>query len=395
MTSAGSSPDVAWRAVRCADWQQLSALADEARVALPLASDLDDVEYSAISRGWPHDQTLLLMGRHAERLLGFAAFGKQTMPLVYALGPWILRRTPVQRLTFRPGPLLAGTDPAFDIDGCFVCLADHMTSDEAAFGLMVPAGSRLEQRIRDPDGEVQRCFHVLSWGEPRPSYSIAWDGSVENYLRTISSNSRHDLRRRRRKLKEDTTLRSEVRCFSTEGDVDAFLLDGVRVSDASWQRAANVGGIQYGGPVEHKIRRAARRGEFRGYILYLNDQPAAYQYCFLYHETCTVDQIGYDPRWAERHHVGSILFFEVLHHFERERMAVRTIDFLSGVTTFKARTTNTVTFGQDYFFFKRSAVGAARYHSLHALNFASAFGKRMAERTGRLKRSGRNAGTNA
>ena len=261
------------------------------------------------------------------------------MPLVHSIGPVDLIRPVVPRYYLFEGPLLSDPGNVADV-GLLRTIGSGHACQRGGLRFSVPVLSALYRDLLDPHGHVRRWFHVLPWGAENPSCSIAWPGTVDEYLSTLSASRRQDLRRRRRKLLADTSLRTEVRCFRSPEEAEQFLQDGVRISNTTWQRTEFAAGLEFGGPSERAIRAAADRGTFFGCILYLDDQPAAFQCCYIHGQTCPVDQIGYDPRWIHRHHVGSILFLEMLHALERDRVPVTSIDYQATANLFKLQTTN-------------------------------------------------------
>ncbi len=375
-----------WRELQFAGWPELCAFSDTCRSTLPVGGLYEDLEYTAVAHGWPDKPLLVLAHETDGRLDGLCAFTVDHLPLAFAVGPVVLMRRRTRRYHLFQGPVLASQDDDTATSSCFAHLAGQMPADAAAFAFAVPVESRLYAQLTDPRSPIRRLFHVLPWGAEQPSCAIRWQGSVEQFLSTISANSRHDLRRRRKKFLADAAAHGTVRCFQSAAEVDEFLRDGIRISGKTWQKAEHGAGLALDSAYERKIRHAAARNAFLGYILYLDGEPAAFQYCLLFGATCMVEQIGYDPASTRRHHVGSILFFEVLHDFERRRLPVTLIDFSSTATFFKLRTTNTRFQVRNFYLFKRSAAGAALYAGLRCTDALSRGLGRLAERFG-IKRS--------
>lgn len=371
-----------WRPVHLNDFNELKQFAADARRFLPNLKLHQDPEHVAAHQGWPANPLLILSCQRENQLQGLAVFRIERVPLVHAIGPFVLMRPKVERYYLFEGPAFSNAAHSADSTACFDHLADVMPDDGVVFAFAVPVESDLHNQLTDGNSPLRNRFHALPWGRVSPSCSISWDGSVENYLKTISASRRGDLRRRHKKFQTDTTLIGKTRCFRLPDEVDDFLRDGTRISDTTWQKAEHGTGISAGGATERTIRAAAERGALLGYILYIDNRPAAFMCCFIEEHTCTVEQIGYDPIWTPKHHVGSILFLEMLYSLQRDQVPVNSIDFLSTSNLFKLQTTNRRYPVRNFYLFKRSPIGTLRYTTMRATDALSRFGAVIAQRFG-------------
>lgn len=378
LRAADMIPKVGWQLQAFADAPALRAFARRLRTAFP---DLDvnhDVEWIAEAHGWPKNELLVLADRAGEEISGVATLPISKAPLVYAFGRFALLKLSVRQFKLYQGLTCSHSDRARAVGACFDALFEAMPEGSVVFAGAVPIGCELQRQLVDPASPLRRRFHVLPWGAESQHCRIHWEGSFEKYLATIGKASRKDLRRSARALLDDPTVKCRLRRFRSD-DVEAFLRDGVSVSDKTYQKRDFGLGISLGGAVERVIRFAASRGSFFGYIFYINDAPVAFKYGFIWGKTCIMKQTGYDPAWAHRN-VGSVLFSEVLRDFDLTKLPAEYLDFMPDVNLFKLRTANDRRQIRHYYLFKRTLAGTVQYLSLMVTDFLSRFAGALVKR---------------
>jgi hypothetical protein len=359
-----------WRHEEFADTEKLAAFAAQVRATLPMSDYEHDPEWMALGAGRALGNLRLLVQREGERLCGLASFYATDQPVDYNLGGFTLFKPRVRCLRLKEGVIGSGVASRSAIVDCFTTVSGSMKAESALFLESVPVDSDLYALLRGQKNGIRSRFYVLAWNPENWHCRIRWSGNVEAYLGSIGRESRKDLRRCRKAVFSDPELKCEVKRFEFPSDIDAFLRDGALISERTWQKKALGDAISFGGGVERMIRFAAARGGFLGYILYINDEPAAFQYCFVYGRTCTMEKTGYDPAWA-KHQVGVALFVEILLDLEKNRRPIEVLDYLTYGTTFKSRTTNDKRKVQNFFLFKRSLRGSGLYWSLMPVHHAS------------------------
>ena len=220
--------------------------------------------------------------------------------------------------------------------------------------------------LNEAGSPVRRHFHVLPWGDLHQRFKIRWDGSYETYLGTLGQSTRSNMRRVVKKLNANDELKATVRRFQSVADIDDFLKDGEAVSAKTYQMQLGVG-VENDAASGSWFRFAAEKGYFLGHILYLNDQPVAFQYGYIFGGTYLILQIGHDPEWS-KHQVGMVLFAESLVDIEAKKDPINTIDWGSGATMFKERICNIKYDDAYYFLFPRTLRGTLLYHAVRANN---------------------------
>jgi len=376
-----ASPAAAcWRAVPLLRGTDLESVAARAHATLSISDCSHDVEWMSVEHGWPDEKMLVLSDEDDDELMGLAVFRISTAPLEYALGPVVFLRWRTKQFCLYQELISRRSDRSEAIGSCFEELGSALPHGSVVYVGAVPVGSETHRELEDRSSPVRRHFSVFPWGRPMPRCGIAWKRSVEAYLTSISRRTARDLRRRATALFSNQELTCEVRRFKSQSDVDIFLRDAESISDKTYQKKDLGLGLSRGGPRERTIRFAAERDGFLGYVLYINGQPAAFDYCFIYGETCTMKNKGYDPAWAA-YHLGSVLHLEILCDFERNNVPVSYIDYSSHFNHFKFRTTNDHPLTQNYYLFPRTITGAIQYFMLKSTDSLS---RSIASLVGRL-----------
>jgi CelD/BcsL family acetyltransferase involved in cellulose biosynthesis len=134
--------------------------------------------------------------------------------------------------------------------------------------------------------------------------------SLDDVLKALSSSSRQNVKRYSKKLERDYENRISHRLFTDPAELDEFFAQVEPVSAKTYQRAL---GVSFGDAPKDRTRtRAAmEHGWFRGYVLYLDDEPRAFHHGELYRGRFRLGRPGYDPDLAE-YRLGTYLLLRVL-----------------------------------------------------------------------------------
>jgi hypothetical protein len=378
--AVGMTSDAHWQKEEIADPSALRALAEEARAAFPDTNTTHDIEWVSVAHDWPKNSLLVLSSRVGGKLVGIVPLAMSKAPLTYSFGPITFLKPKVTHYKFEQYLTAKHADRAQSIGACFETLFRTMPGGSVVFAGAVPIGSELHRQFLDAASPLRRRFHALAWGGESVHCRTLWEGSLDKYLASIGKKSGKELQRNTKALMNDPALKCEVRRFQTPEEIEVFFRDGAKLSDKTWQKQDFGQGIAFGGAVERVIRFAAARGSFYGYILYINDAPAAFRYGFKHGNTITMMQIGHDPVWSDRQ-IGSVMFFEVMRDFDKIQLPVKWLDFTPAVSLFKLRTTNDRRKIRHYYLFKRTPLGTLQYLTLKATDWLSrTIGSRLKKR---------------
>ena len=147
-----------------------------------------------------------------------------------------------------------------------------------------------------PEVENHRCMSVPE--------------NLEQFYKARSKKHRANLKRYQKKLEKEYPNSIKIITYSQEADLDKAIKAASRISLSTYQY-----GLGYGFTDDSKTRNllttAARQGWLRIHILYINDEPCAFQLGLKYGKTYFLEQIGFHPRWKQWN-VGTFLFIKVL-----------------------------------------------------------------------------------
>jgi hypothetical protein len=174
-----------------------------------------------------------------------------------------------------------------------------------------------------------RLFTPTGW---QPRWRIDMPATEEAYWSKFNSKRRGNLRRQQRKLG------GEVRRFTAENDVDDFLELAHVVSRKTWQTQAiglRVGASEF----ERSMYRLAARGNnLRCYVLMKDGQPISFAIGLQSPMRYSLEEIGYDPAFAEWS-PGMTLLCHVLDDLFAERTPP-VFDFGGGDAAYKQTLAN-------------------------------------------------------
>jgi CelD/BcsL family acetyltransferase involved in cellulose biosynthesis len=121
----------------------------------------------------------------------------------------------------------------------------------------------------------------------------------------------------------------QVRSFRSVEDLPAAIADMETIASKTDKRKIFGDGFFDTPEIRKHMAVAAAKGWLRLYILYLEDQPAAFWMGTVYDRCLQGDHTGYDPAWSE-FSPGIFLFLNILENLREED--IKTIDFGYGNT---------------------------------------------------------------
>jgi hypothetical protein len=192
-----------------------------------------------------------------------------------------------------------------------------------------PTDSTLYSAAKSSSGLLTRDYF--------PDKSVHWKMRLpESYpelLKKRKKKHRYWLNRIQRVLEEEFPGRVQTRCFRQVGEVEAFCTDAETIAVLTYQRSLNAGFINDAAH-QRRCRFAAQNDRFRGYILYIDDQPRAFWCGTLYKRVFHLAWTGYHPEW-KKYELGTALFLKMVENLCGER--VGEIDFGLGEASYKER----------------------------------------------------------
>ena len=155
-------------------------------------------------------------------------------------------------------------------------------------------------------------------------YVVDFNGSFTEYLNKFSRKSRHELKRTVRRFGEGPPGMAYIAVYRTPSEISAFREIAIRISRRSYK--VKIGwGFEESESFAHRLESDARLGNVRGFVLMLDDEPAAYGFCRIEHDVIVYKHTGYDEQFARRS-PGKVLLYLMLETLFREG-EFRLLDF--------------------------------------------------------------------
>jgi len=208
-----------------------------------------------------------------------------------------------------------------------------LSNSEADIALFssLPVNSSIFRTARTKPGFLCRDYISLSsehWKTILPE-------TFENFLKTMSQKHRYWIRRMERLIQKDCEAEIAFKIFRYPDQVQQFCQDVEEIAKTSYQRGIGVG-FMNNDEMRHRLDVSASQHWFRGYVLYLGDQPIAYWLASLYWTTLYLDGTGYKPAYR-KYEPGTVLFMKMVESLYMSNEKAKEIDFGFGGASYKER----------------------------------------------------------
>lgn len=165
---------------------------------------------------------------------------------------------------------------------------------------------------------------VVTLAEPQTRWVLRFPESAEAYWKRFSSKTRYNFRRQKRLLEHEWEV------IEREDQVERFLADAAVVSANSWQGKRIGLRVSTEGSLADQCRQLARLGALRCYLLRSKGEPIAFAVGTQWNGRYSLEEIGYDTRFAE-FSPGTVLLLNMLDDmFERNRPEMLDFGFGDG-----------------------------------------------------------------
>ncbi len=155
-------------------------------------------------------------------------------------------------------------------------------------------------------GRLERQPFITPWTRRR----LVLPATFEEFVSSRSSNTRWQIRRDAKRLKEAFGDELSVEIVRDPGGLERLVGDADRIARTTYQRALGAGFSDT--PEQRTLARVGlENGWIRGYLLYLGEEPIAYWLCSTYGGTILIRTAGFDHAYAE-HRVGTYLLMRVV-----------------------------------------------------------------------------------
>jgi hypothetical protein len=134
--------------------------------------------------------------------------------------------------------------------------------------------------------------------------------NINQFLEACSHNRRKKLRRCTRKLEKEYPDQVRMVTYSQENEVAEAIEIAAKISANTYQRAFG-GGLADDAATRALLTAAAKKGWLQIHVLFIGDEPCAFETGLKYGRAYFAELIGYSPKWRDWN-VGNILSFKVV-----------------------------------------------------------------------------------
>jgi hypothetical protein len=216
-------------------------------------------------------------------------------PLELALGYKKLSSPPLRFLTTAHGGLL-GEDSEEVACLLIEAVRDSLRKGEADAACFygIDANTVFHRMLQRTGGFMTRDPYPTSL----PRWRVRLPGSYDQFLRSRSSNTRHNVKRYSKRFQEAFGNESTIRTFRQADEVDAMLADTEAIACKTYHRGLGVGFL-HNEQTRIISLLSARQGWLRAHILYVRGVPCAFWNGWLYNRTFFTWNTGYDPAFND------------------------------------------------------------------------------------------------
>jgi hypothetical protein len=174
----------------------------------------------------------------------------------------------------------------------------------------------IESPIYKPCKTVPGIFSRSHFASTELHWQTYIPDTVEEFYRKIPNSRKRRWRRDIRQLEKISSSEIKAVSYLQLSDVD-FLIDvACQIKESTYKSGLAVG-FTNSAVNRALLEKAAMDGSLRAYILYVGDEPCAFQFDILYGKTQFTEYGSFDPRWS-RGSPGTVLLIKVLEQLCRE-----------------------------------------------------------------------------
>jgi Acetyltransferase (GNAT) domain len=214
------------------------------------------------------------------------------------------------------------------------------------------------QRAEQPLSRVRLQGDVIRYVRSQyRRFIIDLNGTYAEYEKRFSSQRRNHLRRMVRRFAAISGAAIDWREYRGPSEMASFHSLAREVSQTTYQERLVDAGLPDTEAFRRDLAEMAERDSVRGYILFLDQRPIAYEYCPASAGVITCERLGYDPEYR-RHSPGLVLLLLTLETlFTSKRF--QTFDFGRGEFAYKETLATDSVPCADIYYFRRTSSNLA------------------------------------
>jgi hypothetical protein len=170
----------------------------------------------------------------------------------------------------------------------------------------LPCAEDLSENIMILNGYIHHIYSVYR------HYFVDTSGDFSEYMTRFKGKTLNSLKRKIKKIEKSNKEKPYFLEFKNTSGVEEFLKIAKNISEKSYQEKLLGRNLPTDEDFKNKLLIMADKNEFRGYILYAEDTPIAYNLCPIYGQGIMLyDFTGYDPEYS-RYSAGTVLQYKII-----------------------------------------------------------------------------------
>lgn len=170
------------------------------------------------------------------------------------------------------------------------------------------------------------------WNKIDSHWTMQVPESIEHFYKALSKKHRGNLRRSIRKLEKAFENQVRIVTYCNENELEEAISKAAGISCNTYQHALGVG-FEDSALTRSMMITAAKKGWLRLSVLFVGEEPCAFQSGCCYGNKYFLKQIGFNPKW-KGFDVGTVLFLKVLEDICNQPQ-IRLFDFGFGDAQYK------------------------------------------------------------
>lgn len=159
-------------------------------------------------------------------------------------------------------------------------------------------------------------------------------GSFDEYKKKFLGKTQNTLQRKIRKFTELSGGKIDFKVYRKPEEIKQLYAFAKKISAMTYQERLLHVGIPKTKAFEKKMNLMAKNDQVRGYLLFYNQTPISYVFCFCHEDIVEYSYVGYDPQF-QKYSVGIILQYLLLDNlFTENKFSL--FDFTQGEGAHKA-----------------------------------------------------------
>ena len=190
--------------------------------------------------------------------------------------------------------------------------------------------SKLYRIVRESSGLLYRDNFSVA----QPNWRTKIPDSLETFYQSLSSHRRRYISYYSKRLEKKYPGQIRFECYRKEEDLDYIISLASNISAQTYKNALDAG-FSDNNITRSVLQQSAKNRWLCAYVLYVGDEPCAFEYGVKYGKTFFAEYMGFDPKW-KAFSLGTIMWLKVIEDLSKDP-DVNLLDYGFGDAVYKQR----------------------------------------------------------